>query len=80
MNNRASTNLPTCSYLSDIVPTRLDQVLPSFVAKRLQRAFDLFRKSMRGYLTNEAVIVGVESRTSSRVSIPRDQETVQILS
>jgi uncharacterized FAD-dependent dehydrogenase len=35
---------------------------------------------MRGYLTNEAVIMGVESRTSSRVSIPRDQETVQILS
>jgi uncharacterized FAD-dependent dehydrogenase len=58
-------------------PARLDQVLPSFVAKRLQKAFDLFGKSMRGYLTNEAVIVGVESRTSSPVSIPRDRETMQ---
>jgi uncharacterized FAD-dependent dehydrogenase len=77
VNNRASTDLPKCSYQPGIVPTRLDQVLPSFVAKRLQKAFDLFGKSMRGYLTNEAVIVGVESRTSSPVSIPRDRETMQ---
>jgi len=77
VRGRASKDLPKCSYQPGIVPTRLDQVLPAFVAKRLQKAFDLFGKSMKGYLTNEAVIVGVESRTSSPVSIPRDRETMQ---
>lgn len=77
VKGRASKELPKCSYQPGIVPTRLDQVLPSFVAKRLRKAFDLFGKSMKGYLTNEAVIVGVESRTSSPVSIPRDRENMQ---
>lgn len=77
VQGRASKDLPKCSYQPGIVPTRLDQVLPSFVAKRLRKAFDLFGKSMKGYLTNEAVIVGVESRTSSPVSIPRDRENMQ---
>jgi len=77
VQGRASKDLPKCSYQPGIVPTRLDQFLPSFVAKRLRKAFDLFGKSMKGYLTNEAVIVGVESRTSSPVSIPRDRENMQ---
>ena len=77
VQGRASKDLPKCSYQPGIVPARLDQVLPSFVAKRLRKAFDLFGKSMKGYLTNEAVIVGVESRTSSPVSIPRDRENMQ---
>ena len=77
VKSRASKDLPKCSYQPGIVPTRLDQVLPSFVAKRLRKAFDLFGKSMKGYLTNDAVIVGVESRTSSPVSIPRDQESMR---
>ena len=77
VKGRTSTDLPKCSYQPGIVSTRLDQVLPSFVAKRLQKAFQLFGQSMKGYLTNEAVIVGVESRTSSPVSIPRDRETMQ---
>ncbi|MFT7085870.1 MAG: putative FAD-dependent dehydrogenase [Vicingaceae bacterium] len=77
VKSRASKDLPKCSYQPGIVPTRLDQVLPSFVAKRLRKAFDLFGKSMKGYLTNDAVIVGVESRTSSPVSIPRDRESMQ---
>ena len=77
VKGKASKDLPNCSYQPGIVPIRLDQILPSFVAKRLRRAFDLFGKSMKGYLTNQAVIVGVESRTSSPVSIPRDKDTMQ---
>ncbi|MBL4710495.1 MAG: FAD-dependent oxidoreductase [Flavobacteriales bacterium] len=77
VKGRASKDLPKCSYQPGIVPTRLDQVLPAFVANRLRKAFDLFGKSMKGYLTNEAVVVGVESRTSSPVSIPRDRESMQ---
>lgn len=77
VKGKASLDLPKCSYQPGIVPIRLDKVLPSFVAKRLQKAFQLFGQSMKGYLTNEAVVVGVESRTSSPVSIPRDRETMQ---
>ncbi len=77
VKGKPSKDLPKCSYQPGIVPTRLDQVLPSFVAKRLRKAFDLFGKSMKGYFTNDAVIVGVESRTSSPVSIPRDRESMQ---
>jgi uncharacterized FAD-dependent dehydrogenase len=77
VESRASKDLPKCSYPPGIITTRLDQVLPGFVAKRLRKAFDLFGKSMKGYLTNDAVIVGVESRTSSPVSIPRDRESMQ---
>ena len=77
VKGRISTDLPKCSYQPGIVSTRLDQVLPSFVVKRLQKAFQLFGQSMKGYLTNEAVIVGVESRTSSPVSIPRDRESMR---
>lgn len=77
VNSKASIDLPKCSYQPGIVPTRLDQVLPSFVANRLRKAFELFGKSMRGYLTNDAIVVAVESRTSSPVSIPRERESMQ---
>jgi len=77
VNGRDSKDLPTCSYQPGIVPARLDLILPAFIAKRLKKAFTLFGKSMKGYLTNEAVVVGVESRTSSPVSIPRSRENMQ---
>lgn len=77
VEGRASKLLPKCSYFPGLVPARLDQILPGFIAKRLQKAFRAFGKSMPGYLSNDAIIVGVESRTSSPVSIPRDRETMQ---
>lgn len=77
VEGRASKSLPKCSYFPGQVPARLDQILPGFIAKRLQKAFRAFGKSMPGYLSNDAIIVGVESRTSSPVSIPRDRETMQ---
>lgn len=77
VKGRDSHDLPQCSYQPGVVPTRLDKILPSFVAKRLRKAFQLFGQSMKGYYTNEAIVVGVESRTSSPVSIPRDRENMQ---
>ncbi len=80
VEGRASKNLPACSYLPGIVPSRLDQWLPAEIGKRLQQGFRDFDKKYPGFLTNEAVIVGVESRSSSAVRIPRDPETLQSVS
>ena len=80
VEGRASKDLPACSYLPGIVPSRLDQWLPAAIGKRLQQGFRDFDKKYPGFLTNEAVIVGVESRSSSAVRIPRDPETLQSVS
>jgi len=77
VNGRESKDLPKCSYQPGVIPARLDLILPKFIASRLKQAFQMFGKSMQGYLTNEAIVVGVESRTSSPVSIPRNRENLQ---
>ena len=77
VEGRASKDLPKCSYLPGIVPSRLDQWLPAGIGKRLQQGFRDFDKKYPGFLTNDAVIVGVESRSSSPVRILRDPETLQ---
>lgn len=80
VEGRPSKDLPACSYLPGIVPSRLDQWLPPHIGKRLQQGFRDFDKKYPGFLTNEAVILGVESRSSSAVRIPRDPETLQSIS
>ena len=75
--NKISSGLPDCSYLPGIHSVNLGTVLPPFVHTALQAAFKEFGKKMRGYFTNEAVVVATESRTSSPVRIPRDAETLQ---
>jgi len=80
VEGRASKDLPACSYLPGIVCSRLDEWLPPFIGKRLQQGFRNFDKKYPGFLTNEAVIVGVESRSSSAVRIVRDAETMQSIS
>jgi uncharacterized FAD-dependent dehydrogenase len=55
----------------------MSDVLPSFISKALKEGFKSFGKKMKGYLTNDAQIVGVESRTSSPVKVPRDKETLE---
>lgn len=75
--NKNSSTLPDCSYLPGIRPTILKEVLPGFVHQSLQAAFKEFGKKMKGYFTNEAVVVATESRTSSPVRIPRDGHTLQ---
>jgi len=77
VNNRTSTSLPECSYLPGISSADIRTVLPSFVHHALQEGFKAFGKKMRGYFTNEAVVVATESRTSSPVRIPRDADTLQ---
>ena len=80
VEGRASKELPACSYLPGIVPSRLDQWLPAHIGKRLQQGFRDFDKKYPGFMTNDAVILGVESRSSSAIRIPRDPETLQSIS
>jgi uncharacterized protein len=74
---KTSSSLPDCSYLPGITSAPLQEVLPPFVFSSLQQAFIEFGKKMKGYFTNEAVVVATESRTSSPVRIPRDAATTQ---
>jgi uncharacterized FAD-dependent dehydrogenase len=77
VNGAISPSLPATSYQPGITSAPLHDLLPSFISKRLQEAFVSFGKKMKGYLTDEAVVHGVESRTSSPVRIPRNKETLQ---
>ncbi|HUS01748.1 MAG TPA: hypothetical protein VMY77_08475, partial [Chitinophagaceae bacterium] len=74
VENKISSTLPECSYLPGIHSAEIKNILPSFIADRLKTGFRSFGRKMKGYLTNEAVIVATESRTSSPVRIPRDVE------
>lgn len=69
-----SSSLPACSYQPGLQSTPLNEVLPSFIYDCLAKGFQAFGKKMRGYFTNDAVVVATESRTSSPVRIPRDAE------
>lgn len=75
-DGRISTQLPDCSYLPGIRSVALETVLPGFIHQRLQAAFRAHGRKMKGYFTNEAVVVATESRTSSPVRIPRDTQTL----
>ena len=80
VEGRASKTLPACSYLPGTVSSRLDQWLPAHIGKRLQQGFRDFDRKYPGFLTNDAVILGVESRSSSAVRITRDPDTLQSIS
>jgi uncharacterized FAD-dependent dehydrogenase len=75
-SNITSTTLPGSSYLPGTTSTDLKTVLPGFIHQSLQKGFRAFGNKMSGYLTNEAIVVATESRTSSPVRIPRDQESL----
>ena len=74
--NKHSATLPDCSYLPGVTTSDLRSVLPGFIHQSLQKGLQAFGKKMRGYLTNDAIIVATESRTSSPVRIPRDPESL----
>jgi uncharacterized FAD-dependent dehydrogenase len=76
-NNKVSNNLPNCSYLPCITSANMNNVLPNFIYTRLQEGLKAFGKRMKGYYTNEAIVVATESRTSSPVRIPRDAISLQ---
>ncbi len=73
---RASRTLPSTSYIPGITPSRLDEWLPRFIADGLRQGLRTFGRRMRGFVTDQAVVVGVESRTSTPVRIPRDPATL----
>ena len=75
-NNKISSSLPQCSYVPGLKSTVLNNVLPPFIYTSLQNGFKAFGKKMKGYLTNDAVVVATESRTSSPVRIPRDDKNL----
>lgn len=72
VSKKISADLPACSYQPGVLSANLNEVLPDEVALRLRLAFEKFGKKMKGYLSNEAIVVGVESRTSTPVRIPRN--------
>jgi uncharacterized FAD-dependent dehydrogenase len=74
---KLSIDLPSCSYLPGIAATDMSDILPSYIYTSLKDAFLYFGKKMKGYFTNEAVVVATESRTSSPVRIPRDGVTLE---
>lgn len=77
VHGKVSTTLPDTSYQPGLRSVELREVLPPMIADRLKVGFKAFGKKMKGYFTSEAQIVGVESRTSSPVKIPRDKETLE---
>ncbi len=72
ISKKISSDLPKCSYQPGVKSADLNAVLPNEVALRLRLAFENFGKKMKGYTSNEAIVVGVESRTSTPVRIPRN--------
>ena len=80
VDGKASRNIPPSSYLPGVQLSRLDLWMPPFVANRLRKGFKIFGKNARGFLTNDAVVIGVETRTSSPLRIPRDMELLHHVS
>jgi len=74
VNGKISNDLPDCSYQPGLKSVDMQQVLGKLIGSSLKEGFKSFENKMRGYLTNDAVIVGVESRTSTPVRIPRDKD------
>lgn len=77
VDGRVSNTLPNNSYKPGTTSVDLNEVLPQFIHEALRGALPIFGRKMKGYFTNEAILVGVESRTSSPIRIPRDRDTLQ---
>jgi len=77
VQGKLSADLPECSYLPGLISSPLHFWLPANISSRLREGFKKFDRKMRGFLTNDAVVVGVETRSSAAVRIPRDPQTGQ---
>lgn len=77
IEKKDSKELPITSYTPGVTPSRLDKWLPSFIEKRLREAFINFDKNMKGFITNKALLIATETRTSTPVRILRDKETFE---
>lgn len=76
VDGKDSKNLPPSSYIPGLYEARLDRMLPPFISTRLQQGFRDFGRKAKGFLDNNAILIGLESRTSSPVRIPRDKESL----
>ena len=77
VKGRLSSSLPESSYIPGLISSPVHFWLPEAISGRLREGFTLFERKMKGFLSNEAIVVGVESRSSSPVRIPRNPETMQ---
>jgi len=77
VEKKNSSSLLDTSYQPGLAAIKMDEILPGFIAEGLRQGFKNFGSKMKGYLTNDAQIVGVESRTSSPVRVPRDNTTLE---
>jgi hypothetical protein len=77
IRGKLSSDLPETSYKPGVTSVELGNVFPDFIHRRLREGFRLIGKSMRGYITSEAVVHAPESRSSSPVRIPRNRETLE---
>jgi uncharacterized FAD-dependent dehydrogenase len=77
LKRRESKQLPETSYKPGLHSARLDELMPNFITDRMQEGLQQFGRKMEGYLTEEANLIGFETRTSSPVRIPRDPDTLQ---
>lgn len=75
--NKVSTSIPKTSYVPGTTSVEMGQVFPGFLSQIMREGFAAFGKTMKGYLTNDAILHAPESRTSSPVRIPRDNETLE---
>jgi uncharacterized FAD-dependent dehydrogenase len=80
LNGHGSKSLPPCSSPSGVLPTRLDTLLPAQMTEKLREGLIAFEKSMRGFFHPDALLYGVESRTSCPLRVTRDEKTLQSLS
>ncbi len=79
MKGKFSASLPACSYTPGLVSSRLDQWLPQAIVSRLRKGFSAFNQRMRGFICDDALLVAVESRTSSPVRVIRDPESLECI-
>ena len=77
LEGRQSASLPRSSYTPGLVSSRLDQWLPPYIGGRLKKAFELFDKNMRGFISPDALLIASETRTSTPVRIRRDKESLE---
>ena len=77
VRGKLSADLPECSYLPGLISSPLHFWLPEMISSRLREGLKKFDRKMQGFVTNDAVVVGVETRSSAAVRVPRDKETGQ---
>jgi hypothetical protein len=77
LKSKESSRLPATSYFPGIIPARLDMLMPKWMVKPMQAGLKYFEYKLKGYTSQDAILVGFETRTSSPVRIPRDDRTLQ---